>query len=181
MYPSGGHAFWFGDAELLLDDIEEFITGHREHFSGEAEPVLATVLCTDIVDLTRRATEMGDLAWRRLLDQHDQAAKQIVQRHRSNLVKSTGDGILATFDEPDRAVRSALALRTAAEQLGLRVRASLYTGEIELRDQDIGGMAVHAAARVTAKCQPDEVLASKVVTDLVAGAGLNSLIEVRMS
>ncbi|MGY4626458.1 adenylate/guanylate cyclase domain-containing protein [Bradyrhizobium sp. USDA 4486] len=171
-YPNGGHAFWFGDAEPLLGDIEEFITGHREHSSGEVERVLATVLFTDIVDSTRRATEMGDLAWRRLLDQHDEAAKQIVQRHRGNLVKSTGDGILATFDGPGRAVRSALAFRTAAEQLGLRVRAGLHTGEIELRDRDIGGIAVHAAARVMGKCQPDEVLASRVVTDLVAGAGL---------
>lgn len=171
-YPSGGHAFWFGDAEPLLGDIEEFITGHREHSSGEVERILATVLFTDIVDSTRNAAEMGDLAWRRLLDQHDQVARQIVQRHRGNLVKSTGDGILATFDGPGRAVRSALAFRTAATELGLRLRAGLHTGEIELRDSDIGGIAVHAAARVMAQCQPDEVLVSRVVTDLVAGAGL---------
>jgi class 3 adenylate cyclase/predicted esterase len=171
-YPGQGHAFWMGDTEPLLGDIEEFVTGHRESASSEVERVLATVLFTDIVGSTRSAAEMGDLAWRRLLDRHDQTAKQIVEKHRGTLVKSTGDGILATFDGPGRAVRSALAFRSAAEQLGIRLRAGLHTGEIELRDRDIGGIAVHAAARVMAQCQPSEVLVSRVVTDLVGGAGL---------
>jgi class 3 adenylate cyclase len=171
-YSDGGHAFWFGNAEALLGDIEQFVTGHRESLSSDLERILATVLFTDIVDSTRSAAEMGDLTWRRLLDSHDQMAKQIVARHRGNLVKSTGDGILVTFDGPGRAVRCAMAFSAAAEQLGLRLRAGLHTGEIEMRGRDIGGIAVHAAARVMGQCQPSEVLVSRVVTDLVAGAGL---------
>jgi pimeloyl-ACP methyl ester carboxylesterase len=171
-YSDGDHAFWSGDAEPLLGDIEEFVTGHRDNSSNELERVLATVLFTDIVDSTRSAAAMGDQAWRRSLDSHDQLAKQMVEKHRGILVKNTGDGILATFDGPGRAVRCALALGTAARQIGLRLRAGLHTGEIEIRGQDIGGIAVHAAARVMAQSQPSEVLVSRVVTDLVAGAGL---------
>jgi len=171
-YPDGDHAFWSGDAEPLLGDIEEFVTGHRESSSTELERVLATVLFTDIVDSTRSAAAMGDQAWRRSLDSHDQLAKQIVDKHRGILVKNTGDGILATFDGPGRAVRCALAFGTAAQQIGLPLRAGLHTGEIEIRGRDIGGIAVHAAARVMAQSQSSEVLVSRVVTDLVAGAGL---------
>jgi pimeloyl-ACP methyl ester carboxylesterase len=171
-YPDGDHAFWSGDAEPLLGDIEEFVTGHRESSSTELERVLATVLFTDIVDSTRSAAAMGDQAWRRSLDSHDQLAKQIVEKHRGILVKNTGDGILATFDGPGRAVRCALAFGTAAQQIGLPLRAGLHTGEIEIRGRDIGGIAVHAAARVMAQSQSSEVLVSRVVTDLVAGAGL---------
>ena len=156
----------------MLGDIEEFVTGHRDSSSGELERVLATVLFTDIVDSTRSAAAMGDQAWRRSLDSHDQLAKQIVQKHRGILVKSTGDGILATFDGPGRAVRCALALGIASTQIGLPLRAGLHTGEIEIRGDDIGGIAVHAAARVMSQSQPSEVLVSRVVTDLVAGAGL---------
>ena len=171
-YPDGDHAFWSGDAEPLLGDIEEFVTGHRDSSSTELERVLATVLFTDIVDSTRSAAAMGDQAWRRSLDSHDQLAKQIVDKHRGILVKNTGDGILATFDGPGRAVRCALAFGTAAQQIGLPLRAGLHTGEIEIRGRDIGGIAVHAAARVMAQSQSSEVLVSRVVTDLVAGAGL---------
>ena len=156
----------------MLGDIEEFITGHRDSSSNELERVLATVLFTDIVDSTRSAAERGDQAWRRLLDTHDQMAKQIVAKHRGNLIKNTGDGILATFDGPGRAVRCALAFGAAAKQVGLPLRAGLHTGEIEVRGNDIGGVAVHAAARVMAQSQSSEVLVSRVVTDLVAGAGL---------
>jgi class 3 adenylate cyclase len=171
-YPGGDHAYWTGDTEVLLGDIEEFITGHRDSSSTELERVLATVLFTDIVDSTRSAAAMGDQAWRRSLDSHDQLAKQMLEKHRGILVKNTGDGILATFDGPGRAVRCALALSTAAQQIGLPLRAGLHTGEIELRGRDIGGIAVHAAARVMAKSGSSEVLVSRVVTDLVAGAGL---------
>jgi len=171
-YPDGDHAFWTGDAEALLGDIEEFVTGHRKSSSTELERVLATVLFTDIVDSTRSAAEMGDQSWRRLLDSHDQLAQQMIENHRGILVKNTGDGILATFDGPGRAVRCALAFGTAAQQIGLPLRAGLHTGEIEMRGRDIGGIAVHAAARVMAQSQPSEVLVSRVVTDLVAGAGL---------
>ncbi len=171
-YPDGDHAFWAGDTTSLLGDIEEFVTGHRETSTGELDRVLATVLFTDIVDSTRSAAAMGDLAWRRSLDTHDHLARQMVEKHRGNLVKNTGDGILATFDGPGRAVRCALAFGTAAEQIGLPVRAGLHTGEIEMRGSDIGGIAVHAAARVMAQSRSNEVLVSRVVTDLVAGAGL---------
>ena len=171
-YPSGDHYFWVGETELLLGDIEEFITGHRESALVELERVLATVLFTDIVDSTRCAVELGDLRWRHLLDSHDQLAHQIVGRHRGNLVKNTGDGILATFDGPGRAVHCALAFSSAARQLGLPLRAGLHTGEIEMRGKDIGGIAVHAAARVMSKSIANEVLVSRVITDLVAGAGL---------
>ena len=171
-YPGAGHAFWYGDVEAMLGDIEEFVTGAREGSANELERVLATVLFTDIVDSTRSAAEMGDRTWRRLLDSHDQLAKQMVEKHRGSLIKSTGDGVLATFDGPGRAVRCALSFGAAAKQIGLPLRAGLHTGEIEMRGRDIGGIAVHAAARVMAQSQPDEVLVSRVVTDLVAGAGL---------
>jgi len=115
---------------------------------------------------------MGDLRWRGLLDDHDHLARQAIEKHRGLLVKSTGDGVLATFDGPARAVRCALALCGAAHNIGLPVRAGLHTGEIELRGQDIGGIAVHAAARVMGESGSNEVLVSRVVTDLVAGAGL---------
>jgi pimeloyl-ACP methyl ester carboxylesterase len=171
-YPGVDHIFTTGDVEAVLGDIEEFVTGHRESSLSDFERVLATVLFTDIVDSTRSAAAMGDQAWRRLLDSHDQLAIQTVEKHRGILVKSTGDGILATFDGPGRAVRCALSFGTASKQIGLPLRAGLHTGEIEIRGRDIGGIAVHAAARVMAQSQPSEVLVSRVVTDLVAGAGL---------
>jgi class 3 adenylate cyclase len=171
-YPSGDHAFWTGDTEALLGDIEEFATGARNAGAEELERVLATVLFTDIVDSTSSAVELGDKRWRSLLDKHDGLARQMVDRHRGRLVKSTGDGILATFDGPGRAVRCALALSEAAGEIGVRLRAGLHTGEIEMRGSDVGGVAVHAAARVMAESGPGEVLVSRVVTDLVAGAGL---------
>ena len=171
-YPDGDHAFWAGDTDAMIGDIEEFITGNRDRSTSELERVLATVLFTDIVDSTRSAAAMGDQAWRRSLDSHDHLAKQMLEKHRGILVKNTGDGILATFDGPGRAVRCALAFSTAAGQIGLPLRAGLHTGEIEIRGQDVGGIAVHAAARVMAQSQASEVLVSRVVTDLVAGAGL---------
>ena len=171
-YPEGDHGFWSGETDASLGDIEEFVTGHRDSTVMELERVLATVLFTDIVDSTRSAATMGDQRWRRLLDDHDQLARQIIGRHRGNLVKTTGDGILATFDGPGRAVRCALAFGDAAKQIGLPLRAGLHTGEVELRGNDIGGVAVHAAARVMGQCERSEVWVSRVVTDLVAGAGL---------
>jgi class 3 adenylate cyclase len=168
----GNHAFWTGDTDHTLGDIEEFITGHRDHDTAELERVLATVLFTDIVDSTRSAAAMGDQRWRSLLDDHDELAQQLIGKHRGSLVKSTGDGILATFDGPGRAARCALAFGSAAKEIGLPLRAGLHTGEIEIRGNDIGGIAVHVAARVMSHSGSDEVLVSRVVTDLVAGAGL---------
>lgn len=171
-YAGDDHLFWSGDVDALLGDIEEFVTGHRETSPIDLERVLATVLFTDIVGSTRAAAAMGDQTWRRLLDNHDQLARQIVEKHRGSLIKTTGDGILATFDGPARAIRCALTFGTAARQIGLPLRAGLHTGEIEMRGVDIGGIAVHAAARVMAQSNPGEVLVSRVVTELVAGAGL---------
>jgi pimeloyl-ACP methyl ester carboxylesterase/class 3 adenylate cyclase len=166
------HFCFTRDCEQLIGDIEEFVTGHRPEVAEEADRVLATVLFTDIVNSTSRAIEIGDRRWRELLDTHDRLARQTVERHRGKLVKSTGDGILAIFDGPGRGVRCALALGTAAGQIGLPLRAGLHTGEIEVRGGDVGGIAVHVAARVMGQSGVDEVLVSRVVTDLVAGAGL---------
>jgi class 3 adenylate cyclase len=171
-YPEGDRVPFTGDAETIAGDIQEFVTGERESSASDLERILATVMFTDIVDSTRSAAEMGDQQWRRLLDSHDRIAKQAVEKHRGNLIKTTGDGILATFDGPGWAVRCALAFEIMGKQIGLPLRAGLHTGEIELRGLDVGGVAVHAAARVMAHCAPGEVLVSRVVTDLVAGAGL---------
>lgn len=169
-YSDGDHAFWTGNSETLMGDVEEFVTGHRD--VAELERILATVMFTDIVDSTQKAAELGDQRWRGLLDSHDQLARNLIDRHRGSLVKNTGDGVLATFDGPGRAIRCALAFSSAAQQIGIPLRAGLHTGEIELRGNDIGGIAVHAAARVMAQSASNEVLVSRVVTDLVAGAGL---------
>ena len=166
------HACFAGACEGLIGDIEEFVTGHRDDAFPVTDRVLATVLFTDIVNSTRMAVEVGDQRWRELLDRHDRLAKLTVEKHRGNFVKSTGDGILATFDGPGRAVRCALAFSAGAQQIGLALRAGLHTGEIEVRGQDVGGIAVHTAARVMAQSGANEVLVSRVVTDLVAGAGL---------
>ncbi|MGY4320194.1 adenylate/guanylate cyclase domain-containing protein [Bradyrhizobium sp. JR3.5] len=156
----------------MIGDIEEFVTGHRPEAGEDVDRVLATVLFTDIVNSTTKAIEVGDRRWHELLDSHDRLAAQVVERHRGKLVKNTGDGILATFDGPGRGVRCALALGEAARQLGLPLRAGLHTGEIEVRGRDVGGIAVHVAARVMGRSDANEVLVSRVVTDLVAGAGL---------
>jgi class 3 adenylate cyclase len=132
--------------------------------------VLATVLFTDIVGSTEQAERLGDRRWRGLLDVHDDAARRLVERHGGRLVKTTGDGILATFDGPGRALRCASALMDELDGVGLRLRAGVHTGEVELRDGDVGGIAVHIAARVLAEAQPSEVLASRTVRDLVVGS-----------
>jgi class 3 adenylate cyclase len=154
----------------IPEEVARFVAGGA--VPEVPDSVLATVLFTDIVGSTRMAVEVGDQRWHELLDRHDRLAKQTVEKHRGIFVKSTGDGILATFDGPGRAVRCALAFGAAAQQMGLFLRAGLHTGEIEVRGQDVGGIAVHAAARVMAQSGANEVLVSRVVTDLVAGAGL---------
>lgn len=171
-YPEGVHGFWAGDTDALLGDIEEFVTGQRDRGGGDLERILATVLFTDIAGATQSAVKLGDQKWRLLLDEHDRLGRRMVERHRGILVKTTGDGLLATFDGPGRAVKCALAFASATAEIGVPVRAGLHTGEIETRGHDIGGVAVHAAARVMAQSQAGEVLVSRVVTDLVAGAGL---------
>jgi class 3 adenylate cyclase len=156
--------------DLLVDEVEEFLTGSRSVV--EIDRVLATVLFTDIVDSTKRAAELGDRQWRVLLDRHDAAVRSQIGRFRGHEVKSLGDGFLATFDGPARAVRCAAAIAGMVEPLGLTVRSGLHTGEIELNRDDIGGIAVHTAARVVAMAGPGETLVSSTVRDLVAGSGL---------
>jgi len=158
--------------DQILGLIEEYLTGARR--PPEPDRILATVLFSDIVDSTARAAEMGDTKWRQILDMHDSISREIVDAHRGRWVKHTGDGLLATFDGPARAVRGAMALHRELEAIGIRVRVGVHTGEIELRGEDeIGGIAVHTGARICALAGPGEVLVSRTVVDLVAGAGLD--------
>jgi len=168
--PGDDHLFFAGDAGRILDEIEEFLTGSRSDV--ETDRVLATVLFTDIVDSTARAAALGDRDWRRLLESHHQRVRHELARFRGQEVKTLGDGFLATFDGPARAVRCAAAIRDAIGGLGLQVRAGLHTGEIELMANDVGGIAVHVAARVAELAGPGEIFASGVLKDLVAGSGL---------
>ena len=150
-----------------------FVTGHHDHSTKRAEDVLATVLFTDIVESTRSAAAMGDQRWLRLLGDHDQLAKELVGKHRGNLVKSTGDGMVATFDGLAARSDARSAFGSATKQIRLSCAHFFIPGEIkEFVARSIGGIAVHAAARVMARSGSDEVLVSRVVTDLVAGAGL---------
>jgi class 3 adenylate cyclase len=137
---------------------------------ARAERALATVLFTDIVGSTQRATQVGDRHWGELLDIHDRLACELVDRFGGRLVKSTGDGILATFDRPGRGIRCAIALRDRLRGTGIQIRAGLHTGEVQIRGADVGGIAVHIAARVMAAAGPGEVLVSRTVRDLVAGS-----------
>jgi class 3 adenylate cyclase len=138
--------------------------------AARGERMLATVLFTDIVGSTERASQVGDRQWSRLLDAHDRAARELVERHGGRLVKSTGDGILATFDGPGSAIRCAIDLRGRLKELGIEIRAGLHTGEVQQRGVDVGGIAVHVAARVMAAAGAGEVLVSRTVRDLVAGS-----------
>lgn len=164
------HLPWTDDSESILSELEEFVTGTRPE--REVTRVLSTVLFTDIVDSTVQAVEMGDHGWRRLLDQHDALCRKQIEHHRGRLIKTTGDGILATFDGPARAIRCGQAIALGARDLEIEIRAGLHTGEIELRDDDIGGVAVHFASRVMGFAGSSEVVVSRTVKDLVAGSGL---------
>jgi class 3 adenylate cyclase/pimeloyl-ACP methyl ester carboxylesterase len=150
------------------DEIEAFLTGVRH--ARPPQRVLATLVFTDIVDSTARAARVGDAAWLSLLERHDTLSRQHADRFGGRIVKSTGDGLLATFDGPARAVGFALAMRDGVKALALTIRAGVHTGEVELQDQDIGGLGVHIAARISGVAEPDEVLASRTVKDLTAGA-----------
>ena len=154
----------------MLGEIEEFLTGARTE--PEPDRVLATVLFTDIVDSTTTAAELGDRRWRDVLELHDRATRDAIERFGGRAIKSTGDGILATFDGPARGLRCARAAIDAARPLGIQIRAGLHTGECEVMGDDIGGIAVHIAARVSALAGPEEILVSRTVRDLVAGSGI---------
>jgi class 3 adenylate cyclase len=164
------HLPWVGDSDRIAGEIEEFLTGSRREV--EPDRVLATVLFTDIVDSTKRAAELGDRKWRALLNRHDEAVREQLARFRGHEVKNLGDGFLATFDGPARAIRCAAAIAQSVRPLGIDLRCGLHTGEIEVKPGDIGGIAVHFAARVADMAQPGESLVSSTVRDLVAGSGL---------
>ena len=168
--PGDAHLFLAGDQEAMLGEIEEFLTGER----GGATPkrALASILFTDIVGSTERAASVGDSRWRQLLIEHDRLARRAVERERGRLVKSTGDGLLAEFDGPARAITAARRLRDGLGEIGLQIRAGVHTGECERIDGDLGGIAVHIAARVESAAEPGEVLVSQTVRDLVVGSGI---------
>ena len=165
--------FFVGDHEVALGEIEGFLTGTRS--APEHDRVLATVLFTDVVSSTQHAADLGDSRWHELIDMHDRLASDEVSRFRGRLIKNTGDGILATFDGPARAIRCAASLGEAVRSLGVDIRAGLHAGEVELRGDDIGGIAVHVAARVMSHAGPGEMLVSSTVKDLVLGSGIEFL------
>ncbi len=164
------HAPFDGDSTAFLIEIRQFLTGERE--APRVDRVLATILFTDIVDSTRLASELGDRRWREVLDAHDSAVSASITRFDGKLIKSTGDGVLATFASPGRAIAATKSIGTALGHLGLQVRAGLHTGECEIRGDDLGGIAVHIAARIAALAGPGQVLVSRTVTDLVVGADM---------
>jgi class 3 adenylate cyclase len=170
-YDGADHWFSAGDYPAVIADIEEFVTGARGA-SAEEDRILATVLFTDLVDSTKQAARIGDAEWRRMLDEHDRIVRRLVEQHRGRVVKTTGDGVLALFDGPGRAIRCALSLESALARLRISTRAGLHTGEVIERGDDVAGIAVNAAARVMAEAAAGEVLVSRVVVDLVAGSGV---------
>lgn len=169
--PGADHLSFVGDQDAILDEIEEFVTGTRRERAPER--VLATVLFTDIVDSTSHAAAAGDRDWRRMLERHDELVRRELTRFRGREIKHTGDGFLASFDGPARAVECASAITNRVRGIGMEVRAGVHTGECELRGDDMAGMAVHIGARVGASAAPGEVLVSSTVKDLVVGSGLS--------
>src|SRR5215211_937566 len=168
--PGDDHLWWFGDHDAIVDEIEEFLTGERS--APPVDRVLATVMFTDIVGSTERAAELGDGRWRELLERHEAIVRKQLERHRGREVKTTGDGFLATFDGPARAIGCARAIVDTVQPLGIEIRAGLHTGELEMMNGDVGGIAVHTGARVSARAEAGEVLVSSTVKDLVAGSGI---------
>jgi pimeloyl-ACP methyl ester carboxylesterase len=167
--PGDDHILWI-DPDPILDEIREFLTGVRE--PAEPERVLATVLFTDIVGSTERARELGDARWRDLVERHHELVRRDLARFRGREIDTAGDGFLATFDGPARAIRSGKAIVESVRTLGLEIRAGLHTGEVELAGDAVRGIAVHTGARVASQAGPGEVLVSQTVKDLVAGSGI---------
>jgi class 3 adenylate cyclase len=168
--PGEDHLPWAGDQDRLLDEVEEFLTGTRP--VHEPDRVLATVLFTDIVGSTERAAELGDRRWRELLEAHEAAVRAELARYGGREVDTAGDGFLATFDGPARAIRAAHAIQESVRRLGIELRAGLHTGECEVANGKVRGIAVHTGARVASLAGPGEVLVSSTVHDLVAGSGI---------
>jgi len=168
--PGVDHLPWVGDADAILDEIEEFLTGARPPL--EHNRMLATILFTDIVGSTEQAHGLGDRRWLELLDQHNALVRKELARFRGVEMDTTGDGFFATFDGPARAIHCALSISDNVQQLGIQIRAGLHTGECELMGKKVGGIAVHIGARVMAHSGANEVLVSSTVKDLVAGSGI---------
>jgi class 3 adenylate cyclase len=164
------HIPFVGDADAVVGEIEEFLTGVRP--APEPNRVLATILFTDIVGSTELAATLGDHRWRELRENHHAIVRHSLAHFRGKEIETAGDSFLATFDGPARGIRCALAASAAVRQLGIHIRAGLHTGEVELSGQRVGGLAVHIGARVTALAAPSEILASSTVKDLVAGSGI---------
>jgi pimeloyl-ACP methyl ester carboxylesterase len=169
-FPGNDHLPWLGDADAVLGEIQEFLTGARD--APEPDRVLATVLFVDIVGSTERAAALGDQRWRELLERFYAAVRREVERFRGREIDTAGDGVLASFDGPARGVRCASAIAGSVRPLGIDVRAGVHTGECEAMGDKLGGIAVHVGARVAAQAVPGEVLVSQTVRDLVAGSGL---------
>jgi pimeloyl-ACP methyl ester carboxylesterase len=170
-FPGFEHSPFLGDWDTVAGEVEEFLTGHRRPRPNER--VLATILFTDIVASTQQATSLGDARWRAMLDSYDSVVRDRLERFGGRMVKFTGDGSLATFDSPARAVRCAESIRDGVTELGIEVRGGVHTGEIEVRGDDVGGIAVHIAARVMDLAAPGEVLVSAVVPPLTTGSGIS--------
>jgi class 3 adenylate cyclase len=170
-YPGDSHSAMLDDMDVILSDIQEFITGERP--AESADRVLATVMFIDIVGSTDRAVQMGDAAWRDVLKSYYAMVRRTLARHRGREANVAGDGFLATFDGPARAVRCALELTKDVRQLGLDIRVGVHIGECEMIGDDVGGVAVHTGARIMDAAAPGEVLVSGTVKDLVAGSGLS--------
>lgn len=164
------HLPWFGDANTVLGEVQEFLTGVRP--ADEHERMLATVLFADIAGSTEQIAALGDAAWRKRLDAFHRSARQQLDRFRGRLIDTAGDGVFATFDGPARAVRCGIALSRELRSAGIAVRSGVHTGEVEKMGEKVGGLAVHIGARVMALAQPGEVLVSSTVKDIVAGSGL---------
>jgi class 3 adenylate cyclase len=168
--PGNDHLPWVGNAQEILNEIEIFLTG--ELHIQEAERILATILFTDMVGSTQMATSLGDERWRYLLNRHHEMVRKELTKYRGQEIETTGDGFLATFDGPARAIRCACAIRDVLAQAGITIRAGLHTGECELMGHNIGGIAVHLCSRVMSKAGNGEVLITQTVRDLVAGSGI---------
>ena len=169
--PGIDHLPYVGESDVIVDEVQEFLTGVRP--APHDDRVLATVMFTDIVGSTERAGKLGDKAWKDLLERHYEVVRRELKRFRGREIDTSGDGFLATFDGPARAVRCAQAIVEALEVVGIEVRAGVHTGEVELVSQGVRGIAVHVGARVAALAAPSEVLVSGTVKDLVAGSGID--------
>jgi pimeloyl-ACP methyl ester carboxylesterase len=168
--PGDAHTLWGGDTDSVVDEIEEFLTGARR--GPEPDRVLATVLFTDLVGSTEQAKKLGDRRWRELLERHHTLVRQQLDRFNGREIDTAGDGFLATFDGPARAIRCGYAIESGLRGLGLEVRAGVHTGECELFAEKVAGLAVHTGARIASHARPGEVLVSRTVKDLVAGSGI---------